>query len=94
MRIINMKRFFISMTLLSLIASMSMNLIFSTMISHGDDINTYISHSVSKGETVWDIAEIYNDGNDIRDLVYEIAIENNLNNFTIRPGQILTIPTN
>ncbi|MEA3422755.1 MAG: LysM peptidoglycan-binding domain-containing protein [Bacillota bacterium] len=93
MKIVNHKRFLISISLIILISLVSVNLIISSIISHGDDIDIYNFHTVTKGETIWSIASQYNH-DDIRDLVYEIGIKNDLNNFVIIPGQILKIPTN
>ncbi len=93
MRIVNLKRFLISMSIIILISLFSVNLIISSILSHGDDIKIYNPHTVTKGETIWSIASQYNH-DDIRDLVYEIGIENNLTNFVIVPGQILRIPIN
>ncbi|MCD6436122.1 MAG: LysM peptidoglycan-binding domain-containing protein [Clostridiales bacterium] len=93
MKIVNLKRFLISMSLILLISLFSVNLAISSIITHGDDIKIYNPHTVTKGETIWSIASQYNQG-DIRDLVYEIGIDNNLTNFVIIPGQILRIPIN
>jgi LysM repeat protein len=81
------------MSLILLIGLFSVNLAISSLITHGDDIKIYNPHTVTKGETIWSIASQYNH-DDIRDLVYEIGIENNLTNFVIVPGQILRIPIN
>jgi LysM repeat protein len=54
----------------------------------------YSNHVVQTGETVWEIAKIYNVEKDIRDYVYMIAKANQLDNFSIYPGQTLIIPVN
>jgi hypothetical protein len=56
------------------------------------DLTTVIEHQVKRGETVWEIAKVYCESGDVRDLVYEISLTNNLNNFSIHPGDILLVP--
>lgn len=56
--------------------------------------DTAIVHVVEPGETVWDIARPVADaqGMDIREVVYQLEINNNLDDeCTLRPGQRLII---
>ena len=56
--------------------------------------DTAAVHVVEPGETVWDIARPVADkeGQDIREVVYEIQINNDLDdNCTVRPGQKLIV---
>ena len=94
MKIVNYKRFIFSLIIILVISFVSVNLLVSVVISHGQDITQYAEHIVQKGETVWDIAKKYNDNKDIRDLVYSIAKDNNLNNFIIQPGETLYVQIN
>ncbi len=60
----------------------------------GKQKDTFTTHIVGKGETIWSIADAYNcSNNDIRSFIYEIEQANGLcGNFYIYPGQELTIP--
>lgn len=56
--------------------------------------DTAIVHIVDEGETVWDIARPVADaqGMDIREVVYQLEINNNLDDeCTLKPGQRLVI---
>lgn len=53
-----------------------------------------VTHTAEQGETLWDIARPIADerGEDIRELIYEIEINNNLGrNPVLTPGQKLVI---
>lgn len=53
----------------------------------------YIEIVVKKGETLWYLAQKYNNNDpDIRRSVYEIKKINKLENTKIIPGQIIRIP--
>jgi len=57
-----------------------------------DPSNT-IEIEVAVGDTLWDIAESLNLPNkDVRIVIEEIKILNNLGSYTIYPGQILKVP--
>lgn len=54
---------------------------------------TMASHQVQSGDTLWQIASMYDYGNiDIREFIFNIKKINNLGSGFIRPGQILEIP--
>lgn len=56
--------------------------------------DTAVIHIVAEGETVWDIARPVADqnGQDIREVIYEILVNNNLGpDPTLKPGQRLII---
>ncbi|OPL08407.1 MAG: hypothetical protein AVO33_10650 [delta proteobacterium ML8_F1] len=93
MKIRDYKRFIISLTLILLLGTGTLNLAFSLIPAHGDEIRTYTTYEVVRGDTVWDIARSHTQ-KDVRDLVYEISVVNNLKNFVIKPGDILRIPDN
>ena len=92
MKIVNYRRFIISTVLLLLLSSISINMVFSMVTQQNIDLTTIIEHEVKCGETVWEIAKVYCASGDVRDLVYEISLTNNLDNFLIHPGEILLIP--
>ncbi len=53
--------------------------------------NGLITYQVQKGDSLWDIALMY-DSNDIENFLFEAKKLNNLNNSTIFENQILIIP--
>ena len=57
------------------------------------DPNNTVEIEVAAGDTLWDIAESLNLPNkDVRIVIEEIKILNNLDSYTIYPGQILKVP--
>ncbi len=48
--------------------------------------------TVSSGQTLWEIAEKYAPGKDVRDTVDAIVSLNNLTEGTVQPGQRLALP--
>ena len=53
--------------------------------------NGLITYQVKKGDSLWDIALMY-DSNDIENFLFEAKKLNNLDNSTIFENQILIIP--
>jgi cell division protein YceG involved in septum cleavage len=52
-----------------------------------------VSYTVESGDTVWSIAEEYtSDEDDVRQMVYNICEENNIDDSSITEGQKLVIP--
>lgn len=75
-------------------------IIIFTITSFINNINTneevytrdYV-YTVEPNDTLWDIAKTFNyNGDDIRQVVFEIKESNELYDGNIYPGQILTIP--
>lgn len=53
----------------------------------------YISYEVNQGDTLWKVADQFNNDNmDIREYIYEIRQINSVENCQIYPGQVLEIP--
>lgn len=62
--------------------------------ANADDEAAVTMHVVQSGETLWDIARPLADeaGVDIREVIYEIQVNNGLGkNPTLQPGQVLRI---
>lgn len=51
----------------------------------------YTTYTVSKGERLWDIAENVSEGRDVREVVYIIEKDNELDNANLHIGQELKI---
>lgn len=92
MRIVNYKRFVFSVFLILILSSLCVNMVFSMVSYDQAPSQRFEQHQVARGETVWEIAKLYLEDQDIRDFVYEIAKANHLSNFVIMPGQMLLIP--
>ncbi len=88
MRIKNLKRFIISMTILFTIISFLCSLLTNKVFSY--TAPEYEKIVVSKGDTLWSIASELN-GN-IRENIYEIKKINNLKTSYIYEGQELQLP--
>ena len=55
--------------------------------------SVYITYTVQPGDTLWSISkEITPDSRDLRYTIQEIEEVNELQNCTIRVGQVLTVP--
>jgi len=93
MKIVNMRKFITSISIITIFCIISISFVFGIVAKDNGEIVKFHQHIVVKGETVWDIAKLYNH-DDIRELVYEISIENSLINYVIIPGQTLDIPAN
>lgn len=87
MRIKNLKRFIISMTILFTIISFLCSLLTSKVFSY--TVPEYEKIVVSKGDTLWSIASELN--GDIRENIYEIKRINNLKTSYIYEGQELQL---
>lgn len=81
--------------LLVLAILLSMGMILKKEIVQGDQIPSYYIVTVQNGDTLWDIAQRYNNGNysDLRELVYKIEKQNNIFGDTITPNQTIKVPT-
>lgn len=77
------------------------SLLFSGIISitrgsvQGEAIDKYEIVTVEYGDTLWDIASKYNKNKhkDLREFIYIIKKENNLNGSFLIPSQVIKIPT-
>ena len=54
----------------------------------------YYTYSVSKGDRLWDIAEKSSENRDVREVVYIIEKDNNLNDANLHIGQELKLRNN
>lgn len=86
MRIVNKKRFVLSMTILTMVLISILNLVFANV----EKSVTTIEHTVVSGETLWSIASEYATG-DIREYVYELRQLNNLEDCNLQIGQDILI---
>ena len=88
MRIKNMKRFILSLTILFLLISFLCSMIYSRVFSYTEP--EYKEIIVSEGDTLWSIAS--NLKGNVNENIYEIKKKNNLKDSYIYVGQELLIP--
>lgn len=91
MKIVNKRKFIKS--IITLIFIIIITFICLSQIVNKEEIETsQIQYTVSKGETLWDIAkEFKQDGQDIREYIYEVKKINNMTSSMIYEGQVITI---
>ncbi|SHJ47207.1 cell division suppressor protein YneA [Paramaledivibacter caminithermalis] len=93
--IVNKKRFMLSTILIMVILFFFVSSILAMINKvEGYQEPKYIEVVVENGDTVWDLArEFSSKDKDVRKAIYEIGIVNNLDSYSIYPGQVLKIPT-
>ena len=86
-------RFTLFLSIIVLIIGITMSSLMGLNDASGDSIQEYMTIVVADGDTLWSIAEEYNDGSrDIRALIHEISVLNEIKNAEISAGQELIIP--
>lgn len=96
LRIVNKRKFKKSICFILLIL---MVILFISLSSYSNTKTKYKIDFISKGDTLWSIAEKeikYNEyykGKDIRQAIYEIKQLNNLSNNNLAEGTSIKIPT-
>ena len=97
MKIVNMRKFIRSIILSVIFLSLLTFIFVNKSFSHSETI--YKKIYISAGDTLWSIAKLekqnntYFENKEIREIVYELQITNNLNSSNLRVGQELNIPT-
>lgn len=92
--IISKFRFTLFILFLIIVSNLIISLFLPTDIVYGTiQKQKYDKVHISKGDTLWDIAKEYNTKNyDLRRIVHQIEVINNISNADIHPGDILNIP--
>ncbi len=92
--IINKKRAFITLLIITLLLLFMINLCFPTNIVSGTQQAKFITYRVEDGDTLWSVAEKYHfSDKDIRETIYEINKVNQLGkNEYLIVGKIIKIP--
>lgn len=96
LKIVNKNKFKRAICFILLVIIM---ILFITLSSYSNTKTKYKIDFVSKGDTLWSIAEKeinnndYYKGKDIRKVIYEIKELNNLSNNNLAEGTSLKIPT-
>lgn len=93
-KVTNLKRFrrfmFISIFLLSIMIFSSV----TTIKAYSKDIQQFDYISVKEGDTIWAIASKYAKQKEIREIIYEISLVNDIKDSSIYPGDIIKVPLN
>jgi len=84
----NRKRFYMFVMTISVIVFV---IVFAAA-ANGADFEEYETVVVEKGDTLWDLAEKYCQGKDIRQYIEIIRSVNNLSDNTIYEGDVLMMP--
>ena len=86
-------RFTLFITLMTIIITMSLSMLFGNTYVSGSSNKAYYAITVESGDTLWTIAEKYSDDKtDIRQFIYDISKINDLESSKILVGQKLLIP--
>ncbi len=93
-KITNMKNFkrFMFISILSI--SIFVFTFMATLNAYSKDIPQFDYIRVSEGDTLWSIASNYSQNIEIRELIYIISKENNIQDAAIYPGDIIRVPLN
>lgn len=91
-KIVNMKRFKTFLFLITFLISLTFFILLSTITVYPKEEVKYDYVCIKTGDTLWDIADDYNNDIDIRKFVDIIVKENSLSNAVIYPGDIIKIP--
>lgn len=93
-KIVNKKRFYTFLLISALLVSFVIDNILKLGTAYGNYLNqTYVSYVVKPGDTLWNISsDFLKDGEDKRDLIYQIRQANNIS-AEIFPGDEIMIPT-
>lgn len=95
-RIVNIKKFIISSTILILLIAGALSIMSNITYSYSE--TKYKTIYVGEGDTLWDIAVVEKENNgyyrnkDVRDIVYSIKQVNNLSISNLKVNQKLLIP--
>lgn len=86
----NKKRFLFAVSCLLVILFLMVSI--SSVYAKKNDSESYRILTVSRGDTLWDIAREYRENTDIRKYIYEIRKLNNLSSSDIYEGDLLKLP--
>ncbi len=91
----NYKRFIsriliVVMVVSFIVIALSVN---GSFFSNAGTVQKYNTYNVREGDTLWSIADEHlSESQDIRVLIHDIKVANNLNGSAIYPNQVLQIP--
>ncbi|NLM49519.1 MAG: LysM peptidoglycan-binding domain-containing protein [Clostridiaceae bacterium] len=80
--------------LLLLLVTLVITINVSAFCNFSQKPDEYVIIKINPGDTLWDIAKYYSNGQDIRKVIYEINKINNLEGSNIYPNQLIKVPIN
>ncbi|WP_432664911.1 LysM peptidoglycan-binding domain-containing protein [Wukongibacter baidiensis] len=94
LRIVNRKRFMLSMTVIMITLFFLVSNVFAIVNrAEGYEEPKYKEVVVKNGDTIWELAREHGPKKvDVRKTVHEMGRINNLHNYDVFPGQIVKIP--
>lgn len=90
--IVNKYRFITFLSIVFILIILIFNSLTNLNTVYSKNYDEYYKIRVVPGDTIWSLANKYSKNKDIRRLVYNIKILNNLDESTIYPGDIILIP--
>lgn len=84
----NKKRFLVFLACIGIIFMSALSVVNAYSYKEITPVNVV----VREGDTLWEIAEKYGDGGDIRKYIYEIKKLNNMKDSEIIAGMVLQVP--
>ena len=91
-KVTNMKKFKRFTFLLILSVSILLFTFMATLNAYSKDIPQFDYINVKEGDTLWSIASGYSEKTEIRELIYIISKENNIQDALIYPGDTIRVP--
>ena len=92
-RIKNRARFIGFLALACIVVCFVISGVFSRSSANEKRDMRYTEVVIEEGDTLWSLAKTYGSGDkDVREVVYDICIANDIKASDLRPGQVLRIP--
>ncbi len=91
-KVVNMKRFKTFLFMLVFFISLTLFILLSTITAYSKEEIMYDYVYIKAGDTLWEIADKYNNNINIKKFINIIMKENSLSNTVIYPGDIIKIP--
>jgi len=88
-RLVNRRRFYIFVMMITIAVT---SLMFAANVQGADTAERYQTVVVEQGDTLWNIASEYNNGQELRSYIDEVKKANNMESSVIYEGDVLKMP--